>query len=332
MNSGRPFKVLLVGAGQIGSRHLQGLARARLNLSIEIVEPHPASREIAIQRFQEIPPGDGRKDVRAIDRLDASRFEGHADLAIIATNAAVRHDVIHDVLNRLTTPFLVLEKVLFQRIADLDSIGTLLAEKSCTAWVNCPRRLMPYYRELRDLLLGERIKIYAHGHNWGLACNGIHLFDLLAFLSGSPRPDGWNIAELDPATYASKRGNFVEFGGSITFSLEGGHEIVMRDERVDGTSLVIEIAGPPARAAVNEMAGSMSLSTRAGGWNTERRDIAAPRQSELTNLIAEDILIRGTCGLTGYAESAALHRAYLAASLEHIGAVTGAGQELCPIT
>jgi predicted dehydrogenase len=333
MNGRRPFKILLVGAGQIGSRHLQGLARATLSLSIEILEPHAAAREIAIQRFHEIPASEGAKELHGIDRLDASAFEGHADLAIIATTAAARYDAIQDVLNRLTIPFLVLEKVLFQRIADLDTIERVLAEKSCTAWVNCSRRLLPHNRQLRDIFLGDEVKIHAQGDNWGLACNGIHLLDLLAFLSGSSHSDGWNIEALDASSYPSKRESYLEFGGAVGFRLKGGHEIVIWDGRsVGGAPLVIEIAGPHARAIVNESAASMTLSRRADGWKTERCGIHVPRQSDLTNLIAEDILIRGTCGLTEYRESAELHRAYLGAFLEHVGTLTGVDQDVCPIT
>lgn len=332
MSTGRPFKILLVGAGQIGSRHLQGLARARLNLSIEILEPDAAAREIAIQRFHEIPVTEGVKALHGIDRVDASAFDGNADLAIIATTAAVRHDAIQSVLNRLTIPFLVLEKVLFQRIADLDTIAGLLAEKSCTAWVNCSRRLWPSSQRLRNVFLGDEVTINAQGDGWGLACNGIHLLDFLAFLSGSSHPDEWNLAGLDKSSYASKREGFLEFGGTVGFSLKGGHEIVMRDGRSGASPLVIEIAGSRARATVNESLGSMNLSRRADGWKTERSEISIPRQSDLTNLIAEDILIRGTCGLTDYRESAELHRAYLGAFLEHVGTITGVSQDVCPIT
>ena len=48
-------KIALIGAGQLGSRHLQGLAKSDLEISIEVVEPFEVSRNTAKQRFEEIP-------------------------------------------------------------------------------------------------------------------------------------------------------------------------------------------------------------------------------------------------------------------------------------
>ena len=36
-----PHRILVLGAGQLGSRHLQGLARSRLDLRIDVVDPSP---------------------------------------------------------------------------------------------------------------------------------------------------------------------------------------------------------------------------------------------------------------------------------------------------
>ena len=33
------YKIALIGAGQLGSRHLQALANSSLKISIEVVEP-----------------------------------------------------------------------------------------------------------------------------------------------------------------------------------------------------------------------------------------------------------------------------------------------------
>lgn len=333
MNRGQSSKkVLLVGAGQIGSRHLQGLARSRLSLTIEILEPVDSAREIAMRRFSEIPVNEGIKELIAIENLDSSSFDGYADLAIIATSAATRYDVIKNLLKRIEILFFVLEKVLFQRISDIDEIEKLLSEKSCKAWVNCSRRLFPYSQHLKKIFSGDVLSILAQGGNWGLACNGIHLLDFLAFLSGASTPDGWNIGFLDKTIYKSKRENYREFGGCIGFRLEGGHEIVMKDDKLSNTPLLIDIAGRHARATIIESGPLMLLSSQENGWKTEHFEIHVPYQSELTNLVVEEILIQGSCGLTEYSESARLHKAYLGAFLEHMGKVTAVSHDVCPIT
>ncbi len=48
------YKIALIGAGQLGSRHLQALAKINLEISIEVVEPNTQASEVAKQRFNEI--------------------------------------------------------------------------------------------------------------------------------------------------------------------------------------------------------------------------------------------------------------------------------------
>lgn len=332
VNQRDPSKVLLIGAGQIGSRHLQGLARSKLNLSIEILDPSASARELAIQRFNEIPENQAAKTLRAIDSLDSSAFQGRANLAIIATGAAPRYDALRNLLSRISVPYVLLEKVLFQRLSHLDETETLLSKNRCKAWVNCARRCYPYARHLKELFSGDTLSISVQGGNWGLACNGIHFLDLLAFLSGVSIPMRWNIDLLDHTLYESKRRGYKEFGGRISFSLQGGHEIVMKDDKLSGAPFVIDIMGRSARATVIESASLMLLSTAKNGWKMERHDILVPYQSELTNAVIEEILIRSCCGLTEYSESAELHKAYLEAFLEHMRKVTGSRLDVCPIS
>lgn len=332
VDQGVPFKVLLVGVGEIGSRHLQGLARSTLNLSLEILEPSASARELAIRRFKEIPANETRKTLRAIDSLDSSAFQDVVDLAIIATDAASRYEATRNLLSTIKVPYLLLEKVLFQRLCHFDEMETLLSKNGCKAWVNCTRRTFPYARHLRELFSGDTVSISVQGGNWRLGSSGIHFLDLLAFLSGVSIPGKWNIDFLDDCLYESKRGGYKEFGGSVTFCLRGGHEIVMKDDKLSGAPFVIDIVGRRARAIVIESASLMLLWTEKNGWRMERHEILIPFQSELTNKVIEGILTRDTCDLTEYGESARLHKAYLEAFLEHMRKMTGDQQDVCPIT
>lgn len=324
--------MLVIGAGQIGSRHLQGLARSRLNLSIEIVDPSASARELAIRRFNEIPANETAKTLRAIDSLESSAFHGCADLAIIATSAGPRYDALRNLLRRISAPYLLLEKVLFQRLSHLEETENLLSKSGCKAWVNCPRRAFPYVRYLKEVFSGDAVSIGVQGGGWELACNGIHFLDLLAFLSGVSIPSGWNIDLLDKAIYQSRRADYKEFGGRIRFSLMGGHEVTLQDNRMNPAPLVIDIIGRRARTTVFESARLMVVCKAETDWKMERHEIHVPYQSELTNLLVEDILSRGVCELTEFAESAGLHKAYLEAFLNHMRTLTGGQEDVCPIT
>ena len=47
-------KILLVGCGNIGSRHLQALAKLPFEVNVEIIEPNKISQQLAIKRLNEI--------------------------------------------------------------------------------------------------------------------------------------------------------------------------------------------------------------------------------------------------------------------------------------
>ena len=47
-------KIILVGCGNIGSRHLQAVVKLKNNISIEIVEPNIKSQRRAKSRLEEI--------------------------------------------------------------------------------------------------------------------------------------------------------------------------------------------------------------------------------------------------------------------------------------
>ena len=80
-------KTALIGAGQLGSRHLQGLAKSDLEISIEVLEPFEDSRNTAKQRFEEIPTN---KNIKSIDfHENISLLSDELDLVIVATNADV---------------------------------------------------------------------------------------------------------------------------------------------------------------------------------------------------------------------------------------------------
>ena len=48
------YNVAIVGAGQLGSRHLQGLSKVNININISVVDPKKHSLQLARSRFNEM--------------------------------------------------------------------------------------------------------------------------------------------------------------------------------------------------------------------------------------------------------------------------------------
>ena len=114
-----------------------------------------------------------------------AELETSIDVAIVATNSDIRRITIETLLGRCSVPYLVLEKALFQRLKDYDEVAELLACKGIKAWVNCPRRMLSFYADVKkDFDTAMPISFQVSG-NWAMGCNAIHMIDLFHFISSA---------------------------------------------------------------------------------------------------------------------------------------------------
>lgn len=322
-------KILVVGAGQLGSRHLQALSKIALPVEIEVLDPFPASLTVARSRFDEMLPNPLVQGVRYLS--DAEGVSTHIDFAIVATNADVRADVVRALLGRGEIRHMLLEKVLFQKLADHADIRALFELHGVKAWVNHPRRMFPVYQEVRAWLAGAReVSYQLNGGGWGLACNGLHFIDHLAFLTGEQ-----NLvlsgAGLHDTTIPSKRQGFIEFSGALHGRL-GPHPFALHCH-AEPAPVLLTVSSEQASLVVDEAKGSVRFATKEGGWTwTERLEKIVRFQSELSHLVAQDVLGTGRCALPTYAEAVRLHVPFLRCLLDKLAQVDGRQYDACPIT
>lgn len=318
--------VAVIGTGQLGSRHLQSLARLANPPRALAVEPVEARAAAARARLAEAG------GLKAEFFASVAALPPGLDVAIVATASDAREKVVAELLETKRPRFLILEKFLFQRPAAYGRIGALLRETGARAWVNCPRRLWPFYRALKPRFkAGEPLDYHVSGSQLGIGSNAIHPLDHLAFLSGD---EDFSVATqgLDPGTRASKRPGFVEFTGTLAARGRRGSSLTMRSFDEAGVPPLITLASPSLRAVIREAEGRAWIAEASSGWKWNEESFAVPLQSELTASVVADLLERGDCGLTPYEESSRLHLPLLAALMGHIGGEKGRPPEACPIT
>ena len=316
-------RVLIVGAGAIGVRHLQSLVRVVRPLDVDVIDPSEPARQNAARLLAEVgglPAGEARF------HSDFARISA-PDIAIIATNARERGRVIADALN-LGCNRLVLEKVLFTKLSDYYTVEHLLYQNGASAWVNCPRAGYPSFKRLAGLIGGKKFTYRVEGNGWGLGCNLIHHIDEFAMLSGRAdlrlRSDA-----LLPQTIPAKRAGYIEFLGTMRGSIG--------DNRLEATcragvpgDRVVTIVCEDLELRVSQLAETLSV---ANGKSSRTEPFPIPLQSEATARHVEAILNGRAPSLPDYAAAAALHRVMLGAFLEHLRAVSGDPRiDECPIT
>lgn len=296
--------VCIIGAGNIGSRHLQALAKITESLIIYVVDPSTNSLNLAKSRYEEIQTSNTRHQVNYSQDIDS--INSPIDTAIIATNSNIRYSVTKRLLDHVAVKYLILEKVLFDKLEQYEQMEKLLSRKKCRAWVNCSRRTMPFYRNLKTFFKDQKNQYLVSGSQWGLASNAIHYIDYMVFLTNCPN---FNIdtSLLDVKPIESKRKGFLELTGSLNIYFENGSLGTITSYPTGTAPLIMQIFSEKNRVLTMETEGKSYISKSVSNWNWKIEKTPMLYQSEMTNTVVSKLLNTGDCDLTPYNQSAKLH-------------------------
>jgi predicted dehydrogenase len=325
-------KVLLVGCGQLGSRHLQALASLAAISVIEVLDPSAQSLELGKQRVWELHGDQTNAKIRWITALENASTDG--DLCIISTQAKGRCRLLRLIADELGYSSFILEKIADQSISEIEESIENGRDRGISTWVNCQTRTVPTYQRIKDNLNGDTpIYFNAVGGMQFLATNGIHTADLFAYYDECAAIEDGGM-KIDPVLHPSKRGRelydltgtlhgYTSNGSSLTISYGDGESgwghfsIASRNYRcvIDHTQEWMMEAGPGSDWKWRQVPfdGSMLV-------------------SETTKSIAQDILESGVCGLPTLEESLVSHRFILNGLLPHFSALMGRPLESCPVS
>jgi predicted dehydrogenase len=313
--------ILLCGCGNIGYRHLQAMVQVPGPVRIDIVEPSLAAHP----RIAALIAGDtGGHQILLQDSIPAAADQaarGHYDVVVVATSAAARRAALEAVLARHSVGVMILEKVLFQTLADLDAVGAALQAAGVAAYVNCGRRYAPGYQAGRAQWAdGRPLHITVNGSAYGMASNGIHLIDLAEYLNGADLV-ALEASGLLPGAEPTKREGCVEVFGTLKGRLSNGAMLDIICHNTPDLAFDLRIKGTGIDLRINELGREIT----ADGVTTP---FALRNVSECHDIYRE-ALSEGRCGLTPYADSARQHRYFLTALLHHLGL---AETQICPIS
>jgi len=314
--------VLLLGAGQLGSRYLQGLASIDRQLIITVVDPSTASLDVARQRLGQVSPASSH-EVQFTTSLD--EVPKQLDLALVVTPAHCRPDVVAAIKARYEVNAWILEKVLAQSSQQVEQIENALDVQS-QVWVNTPRRLMPWHQAIKEQLLASgptALRVRMAGGHWGLGCNAIHFIDLVSWWTAASvvGVDGRGLGNWHP----SKRSGFQEVFGTLVVNFRDGSSLELSCNQSDAPPR-IEVETPEGIWQIEEVAG------KAVGPSGQEIAGQLSFQSALTAPLVEQILTAGRCELPRLADSAAQHRPFLDALLQHWNHSQSCQDQAVPIT
>jgi hypothetical protein len=314
---------LLIGAGQLGSRYLQGLTASKSDLEITVVDPSVESLKTAKLRWAEAGGEESSNQIRWMSSLPSDLQR--VDLALIVTSSKGRADLIDKIAKAIDVRYWVLEKVLTQSSEELVAIHSVLA--GCKgAWVNTPRRMMSWHQSLKEAFAcrGPLEVSYSAGL-WGLACNSIHFIDLVAWWSGEALVSV-DTSGLDHHWQESKRAGYFEITGELVAHFSDGTSLRLSSKE-DAQAQPIQVALSDGVVwEIDESAGTAHSSSG------EKLDGRIEFQSQLSGRLVDNILQRGVCDLPSLDESSSMHTIFLDAMLAHWNLSQNRNDNRVPIT
>lgn len=322
--------IAIIGAGQIGSRHLQALANLKINHTIQIVDPSKSSLIMSKERFNEVRTDETKVNVEYYSQID--ELANELEVVIIATTADIRKKVIFELINKKQVKYLVLEKVAFQSIEDFDEVETFLKENEIKCWINCPRRMWDIYKWLKEKITDhQNINMLVSAAELGIGCNSIHFIDLLAFITNQNKFI-LNTDDLAKEVFPSKREGYVEFYGNLKGVSSDQISLNIVSYSTGQAPVIVEISTNRGKYLFDERTKIVYFSEEKNHWNWEQKSFNTPFQSQLTNIVVNDILNNGSCGLTPIDISKDHHESLLFSLTNYYNKITSKGVKLCPIT
>lgn len=326
------YRVLIVGCGDIGTRHLQAVAAIPAVREVEIVDPRPESLQLGKKRLAEVQHRDPSTIYRWLSSLNMATTSG--DLCIVATQAQGRGQLVREVAEQLGYTSFLLEKLVEQSVSEMEYMVRFSREKGLTAWVNFKTRAYRFHQQAKERVdPSEPIFFSSVGGNHGLATNGIHSVDLFAFYDEASCIKSAG-SKIDSVLHTSKRGSSLfDLSGTVYGYTEKGSQFTLSFTQEPGAWAHTTISTPRYRCIVDHLQRCAFESDADSGWAWRPATFDGPILiSEMTRDFVADILEKGSCQLPTLEESLISHRFILGELQPHFSRLLGRDFDHCPVT
>lgn len=228
-------KVIVIGTGNIGKRHIQALYKSELDFKI-VAYDFIKDSLLSVNQFC-ISNG---LDVERISLIeDLSLLTEQIDstsVVIIATTASGRMELLEPVLNRRPAA-VIIEKPVVQNESDYLSIQALAAKVGVPIYVNFIAHAQHFYREIYENVKDSKdYTFYTNMPSWGMSTVGIHQFELYFWLFGVKEYEV--VFSEVSSVYEQKRQGFYDLAGTIGLSDKKGNIAVFRNQAVNSVASI----------------------------------------------------------------------------------------------
>ena len=295
-------KIIIIGLGNMGKRHLQAGARLDYIEQIFCYDREPSALASVPAFCLEYGINDKTLSFTS-DFIDVLGAITKDSLVIIATTAGGRAEMLGRVIAK-TPGAIIAEKPLCQSGEEYEKILTASKARNVPVYLNFTRHAYPFYREIKNALKGAKNRQFKAVFPNGIALIGIHMFDLMTWLF-----DAKKYSFLDnnlQEQFETKRMGYFDFFGGIT--LKTGDDDTCVFSAVKGNDLFsIDISSSGKQFVIYESAGKLIASE--GMNKIDITEIKTPFTSQVMDKVIDNIA-RGKAeiGLPDVFESHLAHK------------------------
>ena len=315
--------IYIIGAGNIGRRHLQSTLLLSESFNIYVVETNPDN----LNQAKSIIAKTKNKDVLSNYFFETLLPENKKiDLLYLATTAINRFQLFTIIIKKNVVSNVIFEKVIFQIPEQYQKCQKLLDTFDIKAWVNNWPRTTLHYQKIKNLLaFDKQLTMKVLGNDWGIACNLTHYIDLFLYLINQS-----TIAQ--PTFYLeklfdSKRPGFKECYGTFSLAIEEKYFLEISDTPRFPKGLQTNIYNGSNVFKITESNGKILLKSNLEKISNELFD--EPLQSMTSHIHMQSILTNSFCLLPAYQTVYEWHSIMVNVLNEAIGIEKG---KACPIT
>tara|TARA_Y100000589_G_scaffold332278_1_gene391105 strand:- start:4027 stop:4974 length:948 start_codon:yes stop_codon:yes gene_type:complete len=282
------MKFALIGAGNIGIRHLEGILNLDQKKEIYIIDP-------LYEKIAKLNIIKKNKFINLSDNFD--NIPKKIDFCTIATTSSQRLYALESLAkNKINSEYMILEKIVSRNKIDFALIQELCKSISKKNFVN------QWFRRciIKLNLVSENEfveSMYVSGRKWGLACNCLHFIDAFNYFLESKELDHFIIKDsLVP--YESKRAGFYDIDGNILIKSKCGASLSLHssDKLPNNEFINIDIKTNFSRFNLTLGRSEITVS-RIINKKNDNKTYQTPLLSENINKIIDDIYQGRDCFL-----------------------------------
>ena len=312
-------KILLIGVGNIGYRHLQSLANLKFD-EIDCLEKN----KIKIKKFKKIFKKNN--NINFLSNVDNLRKK--YDIVIDATTSISRFRILSAIIKKTKIRKLLIEKFLFQNYSQYYKFQKMIKTNKIESYVNCPMRTYKAFSFIKKRIHKKIFFIKITGSNWNMCSNSIHYLDLFNYFDNN-----FNkytaVSFLKNKIKKSKRKPFIEFDGKIYIGSQKNRLLLEHDKKFKYNEK-IEIFSKNLKFEVLFIKKNVSIILKNTNNKIKKFNFPLPFQSEETQKFVENKMKEP---LSNYNISSKLHILLLSEFMNNYKKIKKSNKIInCPIT